>query len=179
MTLKKIAWAVLCAALCLAGCKQKPAADPEDASKLAYAPEVNEVEVITLQRQTFPMQLVANGKLSATQRSALYFRESGQLVEVPVQNGSAVARGAVLARLDDTEQREYFVSWFDPSDPRLPFVGVLDPNVCTGTCLTAACDLTALRGLLGNLAKPAAVPAAAPQPACTNSATQCTAKPSP
>ena len=100
MTLKKIAWAVLCAALCLAGCKQKPAADPEDASKLAYAPEVNEVEVITLQRQTFPMQLVANGKLSAAQRSALYFRESGQLVEVPVQNGSAVARGAVLARLD-------------------------------------------------------------------------------
>ena len=81
--------------------------------------------------------------------------------------------------IDDTEQREYFVSWFDPSDPRLPFVGVLDPNVCTGTCLTAACDLTALRGLLGNLAKPAAVPAAAPQPACTNSATQCTAKPSP
>ena len=77
--------------------------------------------------------------------------------------------------IDDTEQREYFVSWFDPSDPRLPFVGVLDPNVCTGSCLTAACDLTALRGLLGNLAKPAAVP----QPACTNSATQCTAKPSP
>ena len=81
--------------------------------------------------------------------------------------------------IDDTEQREYFVSWFDPSDPRLPFVGVLDPNVCTGTCLTAACDLTALRGLLGNLAKPVAVPAAVPQPACTNSATQCTAKPSP
>ena len=56
--------------------------------------------------------------------------------------------------IDDTEQREYFVSWFDPPDPRLPFVGVLDPNVCTGTCLTAACELDRLRSLLGNLAKP-------------------------
>ena len=77
--------------------------------------------------------------------------------------------------IDDTEQREYFISWLDPQDPRLPFVGVLDPNVCTGTCLTAACELDRLRNLLGDLAKPAAVP----QPACTNSATQCTAKPSP
>ena len=126
MTLKKIAWAVLCAALCLAGCKQKPAADPEDASKLAYAPEVNEVEVITLQRQTFPMQLVANGKLSAAQRSALYFRESGQLVEVPVQNGSAVARGAVLARLDDTEQRAALeTARIDLERTRLEFYDVL------------------------------------------------------
>ena len=113
MTLKKIAWAVLCAALCLAGCKQKPAADPEDASKLAYAPEVNEVEVITLQRQTFPMQLVANGKLSAAQRSALYFRESGQLVEV-------------LARLDDTEQRAALeTARIDLERTRLEFYDVL------------------------------------------------------
>ena len=59
--------------------------------------------------------------------------------------------------IDDTEQREYFISWLDPQDPRLPFVGVLDPNVCTGTCLTAACELDRLRKLLGNLEKRTAV----------------------
>ena len=91
-------------ALSLLGCKG-PAEGTEDDSKLVYTPEVNEVEVVTLRRQTFPMQLVANGKLSAAQKSALYFRESGQIVEIPVQNGSYVARGAVLVRLDDSEQR--------------------------------------------------------------------------
>ncbi len=93
------------AALCLPACKGPRTEDPADASKLVYTPEVNEVEVVTLRRQTFPMQLVANGKLAAAQRSALYFAESGQIVELPVQNGSSVARGAVLARLDDAEQR--------------------------------------------------------------------------
>lgn len=93
---------ILC---CLSGCKGGGAGDPEDASRLAYTPEVNEVEVITLKRENYPMQLVANGKLAAVQKSALYFGESGQIVEIPVQNGSYVARGDVLARLDDSEQR--------------------------------------------------------------------------
>lgn len=90
--------------LCLPGCKG-PAQGTEDDSRLVYTPEENEVEVVTLRRQSFPMQLVANGKLAAAQRSELYFSESGQIVEIPVQNGSAVGRGAVLARLDDSEQR--------------------------------------------------------------------------
>lgn len=126
MTLKKIAWAALLAALCLPACKQKSTEDPEDGSKLAYTPEVNEVTVVTLRRQTFPMQLVANGKLTAAQRSALYFRESGQLVDVPVQNGSAVARGAVLARLDDTEQRASLeTARIDLARTRLEYLDVL------------------------------------------------------
>ena len=69
------------AALVLAACGPRNAGDPEDASKLVYAPEVNEVEVVTLRRQTFPMQLVANGKLGAAQRSVLYFAQSGLHME--------------------------------------------------------------------------------------------------
>jgi len=103
-TSKWIGFAALCA-LCLPACKGPQTEDPEDASKLVYTPEVNAVEVVTLRRQTFPMQLVANGRLAAAQKSSLYFSESGQIVELPVQNGSTVARGAVLARLDDAEQR--------------------------------------------------------------------------
>jgi len=105
MHMKKLYPILLAAVLLLPGCKGTKTTDPEDGSKLAYTPEVNEVEVITLKRQLFPMQLVANGKLVAAQRSALYFRESGQIVELAVQNGASVARGAVIARLDDAEQR--------------------------------------------------------------------------
>ena len=105
MHMKSLYPILLAAVLLLPSCKGTKPVDPEDGSKLAYTPEVNEVEVITLKRQTFPMQLVANGKLTAAQRSALYFRESGQIVELAVQNGASVARGAVIARLDDAEQR--------------------------------------------------------------------------
>ncbi len=105
MKMNRIYPILLAAALLLPACKGPKSADPEDASKLAYSPEVNQVETVVLKRQAFPMQLVANGKLAAAQRSALYFRESGQIVELAVQNGASVARGAVIARLDDAEQR--------------------------------------------------------------------------
>lgn len=114
------------AVLSLAACKGPRAEDPADGSKLVYTPEVNEVEVITLKRQTFPMQLVANGKLAAAQRSALYFRESGQIIDIPVQNGSSVARGAVLARLDDSEQRSALeTARIDLARTRLEYLDVL------------------------------------------------------
>lgn len=124
-TSKSIGLAVLCAC-CIAACKGPRTTDPEDATKLAYTPEVNEVEVVTLSRQTFPMQLVANGKLSAAQRSALYFRESGQIVSMSVQNGTAVAKGTVLARLDDSEQRSALESArIDRERTRLEYLDVL------------------------------------------------------
>lgn len=55
--------------------------------------------------------------------------------------------------VDDLEQREYFYSWFEPEDRRLPFVGVLDPNARTGTCVSAGCELPSLSRLLGDLGK--------------------------
>ena len=126
MNTRRISWCVTLAVLCLAACKGPQTKDPEDASKLDYSPEVNEVEVVTLRRVSFPMQLVANGKLSAAQRSSLYFRESGQIVDLPVQNGSSVARGAVIARLDDEEQRMALESArIDLERTRLEYLDVL------------------------------------------------------
>lgn len=117
---------LLATLLLLPGCKGPQGGGPQDDSKLAYTPEVNAVEVITLKRRTFPMQLVANGKLSAAQRSALYFRESGQIVSVGVQNGTSVAKGAVLARLDDSEQRSALESARIERDrTRLEYLDVL------------------------------------------------------
>lgn len=113
-------------AVFFAACKGPGAAEHSDGSKLTYTPEVNGVEIITLERQTFPMQLVANGKLEAAQRSSLYFRESGQIVDIPVQNGSYVSRGAMLARLDDTEQRSALeTARIDLARTRLEYLDVL------------------------------------------------------
>ena len=117
---------LLVAALLMTGCKGTKTAELADDSKLAYTPEENEVEVVTLKRQVFPMQLVANGKLEAAQRSALYFRESGQVVELAVRNGVSVARGAVIARLDDAEQRLALESAaIDLERTRLEYLDVL------------------------------------------------------
>ncbi len=124
--MKKLVFIMVVITVCLTGCKGSPEGNPQDESKLTYTPEVNEVEVITLRRQTFPMQLVANGKLAAAQRSALYFRESGQIVSMNVQNGTSVAKGAVLARLDDSEQRSALESArIDRERTRLEYLDVL------------------------------------------------------
>ena len=126
MDMKKLSLILAVVALCLPGCKDPQGGGPQDDSKLVYTPEVNAVEVITLKRRTFPMQLVANGKLSAAQRSALYFRESGQIVSVGVQNGTSVAKGAVLARLDDSEQRSALESArIERERTRLEYLDVL------------------------------------------------------
>ena len=106
MDIRRFAWIIL-AVLVLAGCKNTggQAASDEDA-KLQYSPQVNEVEVVTLARQDFPMQLLSNGKLSAAQRSALYFRQSGGvLTRIAGSNGTRVAKGQVIAEIESSEQR--------------------------------------------------------------------------
>lgn len=94
----------ICSAVLLAACAGNTGNDSGD-SRLKYSPEVNEVEVIPLKRDTFPMQLVANGKLAAARSSALYFSESGVIRQIRVSNGSYVQAGAILAVLDDSSQR--------------------------------------------------------------------------
>jgi len=103
--MRKAILLLLAAVALLPACKDgKKASELTDESKLQYTPEVNEVEVVPLKRETFQMQLLANGKLSAAQKSALYFAESGQITAVNVSNGGAVGQGAVIARLDSREQ---------------------------------------------------------------------------
>lgn len=94
----------ICSAVLLAACAGNTGNDSGD-SRLKYSPEVNEVEVIPLKRDIFPMQLVANGKLAAARSSALYFSESGVIRQIRVSNGSYVQAGAILAVLDDSSQR--------------------------------------------------------------------------
>lgn len=85
----------------LAGCKRGASGNDGMADvRLASATEENRVEVKTLQRRDFPVQILSNGRISARKKASLSFRTSGTIVDLPVHNGSRVSAGAVLARLD-------------------------------------------------------------------------------
>lgn len=88
-------------ALLLAGCKGKGVSSglDNDAS-LAYTPEDNKVEIMLLERQAFPVQIISNGKVSARRKAKLSFKTSGTISYLAVRNGSRVASGSVVARLD-------------------------------------------------------------------------------
>lgn len=68
--------------------------------KLAYSPQINEVSVITLERKDFARQLLSNGKLVASKKSALQFRSSGKISAIKARNGEYASAGAVIATLD-------------------------------------------------------------------------------
>lgn len=89
---------VVVAAVLAAGCKGGGTALKE--GKLEYAPEVNTVEVMTLERTDFPRQILSNGKVSASSRAVLKFGTSGAVKVLNVRNGQHVSVGQVLAELD-------------------------------------------------------------------------------
>ena len=92
----------LVAAVSCGGGREK---EPDGGDMLQYAPQINEVEVMRLERTDFQWQLLANGRLVASVRSALPFRTAGVLTELNVRNGQRVSAGDVLARQDSREKR--------------------------------------------------------------------------
>lgn len=81
-------------------------ASQSDGGRLEYRPEINEVEVVTLKTQDFPQQLLSNGKLSASRRSALFFRQAGAVSKIHVVNGGTVTSGQIIAEQENGDQRE-------------------------------------------------------------------------
>ncbi len=105
MRVRNIIIVMAAAVASLASCKEAGTASQSDESRLKYSPEVNVVETVVLRRQDFPMQLLSNGKLSASRRSTLYFSESGVISKVNLRNGMSVRKGEVIAELDSQSQR--------------------------------------------------------------------------
>ena len=64
------------AAAVMVGCGNSASEELKDA-KVVTSPEVNEVEVITLEREDFASQLLSNGKLKAARRASLSFGNTG------------------------------------------------------------------------------------------------------
>lgn len=86
--------------LMVCSCGGKKAGEEARDGKLQYTPQVNEVEVITLERTDFARQLLSNGKLAASRRSELRFGTTGAVASLNVRNGSHVQAGATIATLD-------------------------------------------------------------------------------
>lgn len=86
-------------------CGGKKTSEEGKDGKLQYSPQVNEVEVITLERTDFARQLLSNGKLAASRKSALLFGTSGKIASINVKNGSVVGAGATIATLDRPDLR--------------------------------------------------------------------------
>ncbi|MGM9736142.1 MAG: efflux RND transporter periplasmic adaptor subunit [Candidatus Cryptobacteroides sp.] len=77
-----------------------PSSEELKEGKAVAVPQVNEVEVITLERTDFAHQLLSNGKLKAGRRASLSFVSSGVVSELNVTNGGFVTAGSVIAELD-------------------------------------------------------------------------------
>ena len=77
----------------------KKAEETKD-GKLTYTPQINEVTVVKLERKDFARQLLSNGKLVASRKSALQFRTTGKIAAINVRNGEYVSSGAVIATVD-------------------------------------------------------------------------------
>ena len=93
------------AALAVTSCGGKKTPEGGRDGKLQYSPQVNEVEVVTLERTDFARQLLSNGKLAASRKSALLFGTSGKIASINVKNGSVVGVGATIATLDRPDLR--------------------------------------------------------------------------
>ena len=77
-----------------------PSSDELKDGKAVAVPEMNEVEVITLERTDFAHQLLSNGRLKAGRRASLSFGSNGVVSELNVVNGGRVSAGSVIAELD-------------------------------------------------------------------------------
>ena len=86
-------------AMAIAACGNS-ASDSLKDGKAVAVPEVNEVEVITLERTDFADQLLSNGKLKAGRRASLSFGTNGVVAELNAVNGEKVSAGEVIAELD-------------------------------------------------------------------------------
>lgn len=64
-----------------------------------------EVDVVVAERVNFPLRTQANGHLVPWQRATLKAEASGPLVERAVQEGDRVVEGALIARLENQEER--------------------------------------------------------------------------
>lgn len=96
---------VFASALAVTSCGEKKTSEEGKDGKLQYSPQVNEVEVITLERTDFARQLLSNGKLAASRKSALLFGTSGKIASINVKNGSVVGAGVTIATLDRPDLR--------------------------------------------------------------------------
>jgi RND family efflux transporter MFP subunit len=90
----------------LAAVRNRPAGPAADAKAAKAAPaalEFNQSDLYILQPQALPRTLALTGTLTPLVEATVKAKVAGELVDVPVREGQSVAKGQVLARIDQTE----------------------------------------------------------------------------
>jgi HlyD family secretion protein len=62
-------------------------------------------KLVAVERGAFELVVVATGVIEPIQRVEIRSKASGQVVELPIEEGEAIAEGALIARLDATDAR--------------------------------------------------------------------------
>jgi HlyD family secretion protein len=60
---------------------------------------------VTVERGTFELTVTASGVIEPIRRIEIRSKASGQVVELPIEEGEEVAKGSLIARLDATDAR--------------------------------------------------------------------------
>lgn len=92
--------------ICLGSCSSSGDKEADTPSAPPPVPaSVQWVDTASASSGTFRKELLTNGKLEASRRAELRFRQAGDIIQLPVKNGQWVKRGQLLARIDT------FPSW--------------------------------------------------------------------
>jgi len=113
MKLTTAGWILMGLLLVAASCKKKEESKfGNKTGELTAKADPVRVEGQLIEYGLFPMELVSNGKLEATEKASVSFRTQGSIARIHVRNGAWVSRGDLLAELDndlekiDLEQAE-------------------------------------------------------------------------
>lgn len=80
----------------------------EDEAKASVSPITKNVVTVKLaesQRKSFPLQIMATGKVTALTQAKINFKTTGIIAKIMVTNSASVKEGQILAVLDNEQQR--------------------------------------------------------------------------
>ncbi len=99
------AWLAVLLISCVLTACGKGEAKPEDASKLKPPAELAAVDVALVESRALSELLPLSGSLMPVVQAMVKSKVSGELLSVSVREGQAVAKGAVIARIDTKNQQ--------------------------------------------------------------------------
>ncbi len=91
--------------ICSLGCRNTVNGESAQADRSYDLADKKVVRVVLgeVKAGTFEREIIGNGKVKALEMADVRFPVEGKIAEIYVTNGSVVARGALLARLDDEQ----------------------------------------------------------------------------
>lgn len=86
----------------LFSCKEEKALPkPLDNNNVSRGTSARKVSVVLLKNEIFNNQIIATGRVTALEKSKLYFKKTDKLVYINIINGERVKKGQLLGRLEN------------------------------------------------------------------------------